>query len=443
MPPARTPHPNPPPQGGRVSAEQARGLTLPLVETEQDVTVEAPSDKAGNGGAAAAQDGSPGDEIASRMPGLPLSLRGLRVDREGFHRKKRHVPWERVTSVTASGRRVTVEGTNEKGNVKRLLHVKLGLQAARAVESLWIEACFRRVQRDGFLSGGVNAWGLRRAVWSRILIAALLILIAAWRGYVISTGDRARADAKASKQADKGGIVSGKWAVVAFAGWLGAGAAVVAVMKRRRAARLGTWWGRWRLGREGLLLRDREGNEKRLFLRATGPVVQRERGARPADLAGDAETGRAQSRKARANTAGVAVTPADLRAADELASFFELTARPVLARLFIAMAERGGARLRSQNLRRFAHGLLAAFLLFVPASVLAGVLAQGLPLARKDAISSLIASASVVLVAGMARYVYVHTRARKALPRLLEDGRAMLKRLGWQSAGPLASGPLS
>ena len=361
----------------------------------------------------AAQDGSPGDEIAKTLSGLPLALKDLRVDGEGFHRKKRHVPWDRITSVTACGKRVTVEGRNDKGAVRRLLHVKVGLQAARAVESLWREVCFRRVQRDGKLGGSVNAWGLRRVVWSRALVAAALLSLATCCGHVVNEGrsadtvetsadtvetstDTVEASTDAESE-DPTGLISAEEGVVAVLAWLGVGVAVVAFLRAKRRARLALWWKRWELGREGFFLRDESDNEKRLLL-----------------------------------SADVAVTPAGLRASDEAPSFGELTARPVLARIFVAMAERAGARPVTVDLRRFARRLLAAFVLLVPGPGVALALVRNPEDgAAAAAALTVTALALVVLVAGTCGLVLAHFREQKALARLLEDGRAMLKRLGW------------
>jgi hypothetical protein len=355
----------------------------------------------------AAQDGSPGDEIAKTLSGLPLALKNLRVDREGIHGGKRHVPWDRITSVTACGKRVTVEGRNEKGAVRRLLHVKVGLQAARAVESLWREVCFRRVQRDGKLGGSVNAWGLRRMVWFRTFVAAALLSLATYRGHVVldegRSGDPVEASTdivEASTDAepeDPTGLITAEEGVVAMLAWLGVGVAVIAFLKAKRRARLALWWKRWELGREGFFLRDESDNEKRLVL-----------------------------------SGKVAVTPAGLRASDEAPSFGELTARPVLARIFVAMAELAGARPATVDLRRFARRLLAALVLLVPGPGVALALVRHREDGTVAATALIVAALTLaVLVAGTCCLVYAHFREQKALARLLEDGRAMLKRLDW------------
>jgi hypothetical protein len=353
----------------------------------------------------AAGDGSPGDEIAKTLSGLPLALKDLRVDSEGLHRGKRHVPWDRITSVTACGKRVTVEGRNDKDAVRRLLRVKVGLQAARAVESLWREVCFRRVQRDGKLSGSVNAWGLRRAVWSRALVAAALLTLAAYRGRVVLNRGRSADAAETSTDAepeDRARFIGAEEGVVIVLAWLGVGVAVLAFLRAKRGARLALWWKRWELGREGFFLRDESDNEKRLLL-----------------------------------SGKVAVTPASLRASDEAPSFGELTARPVLARIFLAMAERAGARPATVDLRRFARRLLAAFVLLVPGPGVALALVwqheDGATAAAALTVAALTvaALALAVLVAGTCCLVCAHLREQKALARLLEDGRALLKRLGW------------
>lgn len=328
---------------------------------------------------------APGDELALDLPGLPVAVGNVRADRAGLHYEGRDYSWDRISSLAVRGEKLVAEGRRLYRPSVLLFEASVVPEDARPIEAAWREYLLRKTERDGALRGTAAPARLERKVRLHYVFALILL----FNAFLFSYAGLSQLRMANPFERDVVGSL-GAFAVPAGIACVSLVILMRAVGTERRGRRLGRDWEHWELRPEGLAVT--RGDEKRVLTPSGGDRVFLE---------------------------------SDSCVGGERVGLRDLSGQPTLTGLFIAMAERKGVAVRVYDVRELARGFalgLGAGL--VPVVVL---MAFGNTVA-----GTAILAAVALIVAALALYYYMsHTRKRRDIPRMLEEGREALRRLGW------------
>lgn len=344
-----------------------------------------PADEAISSGRA----GTPQDSLARDLPGLPAAASYVRADESGLHYHGQDYSWDSLSSLTVRSETLFAEGRRLYRPSVMLFEASVVAEDARVLETAWREYVLRRIERDGALKGTAAPSRLERA--SRLFfLSAVLTFVLGFVVLSMALGQLGTASTR--ERAARGGPLL---ALPVTLGYVALFLLARALAAERAKRRLDRKWKSWELRADGLVLGS-GADPRRLVPDRGGPD------------GGD--------------TAFLECAVID----GEPVSIRDMTGRPVLASLLLAMVERRGIEPEAGEV-----GVLARRLSFGLAS--GGLVPALIGFAMGSTMTGVLALVAAVLVVGALACMswMSHSRRRGELARILEEGREALGRLGW------------